>query len=230
MKNSPSKSKSRIKVAPSGNPQRPSPRRLPEWLNQRLTSYTAAAGLGAFGGAHPADAAILFTDVPDTTITQGDGPIYINLDGVGYNEFAIAAFNDSVRVNPYNIGPQDSKVLTSGTYYVNSFSGGETIGPASEEAGGARFAGRVSGIYFYNFVKTDGYVGLKWDIGGGNVRFGWARVDVTPDNNGTATLFSFAYEETPNTPIAAGAIPEPSSLALLAAGAGAPALRRRRRS
>ena len=201
----------------------------PDGLTARLASYTAAASLGAFGLVQQADAAIVYTDVPDTTITQGESPIYLNLDGVGQNEFAIAAFNNSVRVNPYNIGPQNSKVLTSMSYYVNSFNAGAAIGPGAAEAEGARFAGRLTASGFYNFVGAGKYVGLKWDIGGGNSRFGWARVDVTSANNGTATLFSFAYESTPNTTIAAGAIPEPSSLALLAAGGGAVALKRRRR-
>jgi hypothetical protein len=53
---------------------------------------------------------------------------------------------------------------------------------------------------------------------------------VTPAGGGTATLFSYAYETAANTAIAAGAIPEPSALALLAAGGGALALRRRRNS
>jgi hypothetical protein len=204
---------------------------IPEWISARLTSYTAAVGLGAFGIAQHADAAIVYTDVADTTITQGQGPIYINLDNVGQNEFAIAAFQNSVRVDPYNIGGQQSKVLTSGTYYVNSFAAGAAIGPSSVQAGGGRFAGRQVGADFYNFVGTDKFVGLKWDFGGGAINYGWARVDVSSANNGTATLFSYAYETVANTAIAAGdtGVPEPTSLALLAAGAGASALKRRRR-
>ena len=132
-------------------------------------------------------------------------------------------------MNPYNIGGQNSLVLTSGSYYVFAFSAGELIGDGIDEgvAAGGRFAGRQVGPYFYNFVGSGGYLGLQWDIGGGDYLNAWARVDVTGDNSGTATLYDFAYESTPNTPISAGDVPEPSTLALLAIGAGALALRRR---
>ena len=41
---------------------------LPEWVGLRLSSYVAAAGLGAFGAVQNVDGAIVYTDVPDVTI------------------------------------------------------------------------------------------------------------------------------------------------------------------
>jgi hypothetical protein len=204
---------------------------------KRLFSYATAASAGAFGFGQASEAAIVFTDIADTTVSTpgaGGDVMYINLDNAGYNEFAVAAlaFDKSIRIDPYNIYPQSSKVLTSGSYYVFGFAAGASIGPASAEAGGARFALR-SPYYggYYNFLGTGAYTGLKWDIGGGDFRYGWARIDVSSalGAGSSATLLSYAYETTPNTPIEAGAVPEPGSLALLAAGGGALALRRRRR-
>lgn len=199
-------------------------------FSKRLKAYATAAGVGAFVCSERSEATIIYTDVPDTTIGLGQVQ-YINLNNAGYNEFAIAGISgiNQIRFNPYNIGLQASKTLTSGAYYVQSFLPGALIGPASAEAGGSNIAQRPDAYGgFYNFVGTGKYVGMKWDIGGGDFLYGWARVDVTGVNNGEATLFSYAYESDPNTAILAGQIPEPGTLALLAAGCGALALRRRR--
>ena len=209
-------------------------RKLSASFSKRLKAYAAAAGLGAFGFTQASEATIVFTDIPDVS---GGIPstTYVNLDNAGYNEFAIAAitYANQIRFNPYNIGGQASQVLTSsGSYYVFSFAPGAAIGPAASAAGGARIGFRTAPAYpgsYYNFVGTGNYIGLKWDIGGGDYRYGWARVDVTEDSGGTMTLYSYAYESEANVPIEAGAVPEPTSLALLAAGAGALGLARRRR-
>lgn len=199
-------------------------------------SYSTAAMLGAMAVGQSAQAEIIFTDIDDVTIgPDAAAPIYIDINGDvdvipgAQQEFSIATFANSVRVNPYNIGAQASQVLTSNAYYVNSFSAGDAIGPASAVAGGARFAARTSGPYFYNFVEADKFVGLKWDIGGGDFLYGYAAIDIIGASYGEVevTLKSFAYESVANTAIEAGAVPEPGSLALLAAGAGALAFRRR---
>jgi len=92
----------------------------------------------------------------------------------------------------------------------------------------AALAGPVSpfeGTYGEWTGLENGFLGFRFEIDGED-HFGWARVSVSQvDANDpstfldlTAVIHDFAYESEPNTPIAAGAVPEPSSLGLLALG------------
>lgn len=82
-----------------------------------------------------------------------------------------------------------------------------------------------------------GYLGLALNIGG-QTDYGWAElaVDSTGGTDGKLNLIADAYESTPGEAIAAGAlqepagVPEPGTLALLAAGMAGIYLLRRRRS
>jgi hypothetical protein len=73
---------------------------------------------------------------------------------------------------------------------------------------------------------TTGYVGIRVP-NGGDVNYGWAQISYNSDKS--LTIHDFAYEQTINTAISAGAIPEPSAYAALAGLlAGSAALYRRR--
>jgi hypothetical protein len=72
-----------------------------------------------------------------------------------------------------------------------------------------------SGCLGYFQGNTDAYAGIRLEAGG-NFYYGWLHIQNVGLNFGQIT--DWAYETSPNTPILAGAVPEPSPTALLAAG------------
>ena len=60
---------------------------------------------------------------------------------------------------------------------------------------------------------TTGYIGLRMNFGG-ITNYGWAQLNYGPNIEDPVTISGFAFESTPNAPINAGAVPEPSAVAL----------------
>jgi hypothetical protein len=80
------------------------------------------------------------------------------------------------------------------------------------------------------FIGTRGYAGVVFDNPGGSLHFfGYLDIAVAADGS-SVTLYGGAYESLANTPIQTPAVPEPTSLALLAGGAAGLAVWRRRGS
>ena len=180
----------------------------------------------------------------DTAFVNGpagdEKPDHTDIGGVtlGQNAPIVAGQGNqllSLFGNPGSVGAADPNP----GYYTESIPGWSLISRASMSP--SFYVGLAARDPYtaYNRVNVDKYVGLEWAFEGPdstNRRYGWAQINVTPVSTAdnppgfySATLTAYAFEMTPNTPIAAGHVPEPSSLALLAAGGGGLALAQRRR-
>jgi hypothetical protein len=80
-----------------------------------------------------------------------------------------------------------------------------------------------------NFVLVRAYVGVHFEIEG-QTHYGWIDLENATLGGGAGfKAYGWAYETEPNTPIAAGAVPEPQVPVFLACGAFALSSRSRRR-
>jgi len=116
----------------------------------------------------------------------------------------------------------------AGNYYPNPFklASGANIGPTEQfnPAPPGTFGGfmqtlATTGGGYGNWLplpSSTGYLGLRFGDGT-DFNYGWAEISI--NGQGNLTLNRFAYETELNTPIPAGAVPEPPAVALLALGA-----------
>jgi hypothetical protein len=208
-------------------------------MNEHLAKRRRIAGaIGAIaagvGGAVPSQAAVVHQNV--SVAVPPDFNVDINGDTI--REFVInhhidEAANDAlVKVTDFATGVA---VLRDGVNsHTSNLAAGTPIGPASgvySNTGPDQLTGVVGGVPMGNFQVSDdpGYIGVQFPIGA-NIHYGYVGYEGTgAENSPNGRVFSLGYETIPGAAIAAGAIPEPSSLALLAAGAvGVSAYRRRR--
>lgn len=217
----------------------------------RLATYGTAAASIAAGGA---SASIIYFDIPDTTTPAGGARLIYFTPSTGLfatspqssttqYQFVIVG-SDSVgqltgiRPNAgFGITPNSAVTLRSGTDLLPARltlgavigGGGAFAGPSGTLASGG-FSGTKGPVQYgnWNGLPSSGYVGFRFGQAG-NFQYGWA--DITVNANYSITLRGFAFENVPNTPISAGAVPEPATNVLLLSlgAAGLLAYRARRR-
>ncbi len=166
--------------------------------------------------------------VPPQPIPYSDYPFSqdIDINGDGVRDFNLNSWNridiDLVPLNnnaiiavpepPPDIGAliyafNQGAVISSSLEPVLAWWGTNGNGPS-----GIVSSADIGSIGYFQ-GDTDAYAGLRLDVGG-RLYYGWMQIHNFAANWGQ--IIDWAYETRPDTPILAGAVPEPSALALFA--------------
>ena len=218
-----------------------------------LACAAVATAATVVGSVEHAQATIVYSGTQNVPLTDGSPGIYLNL--VTKVSSASPSSAPGWDINPYVNGgssgsffgmylppgttPQlvKSSSPTAGGADVAKLAAGATIGPSSTLIGQPAQFGFMNNATAGDWTGTgSGYMGIQFTeagVNGGNPMYGWVQISKTvagePPRGGPTgiTFVDWAYDDT-GAAIAAGAtnVPEPTSLALLAAGAVGLCMRR----
>lgn len=185
----------------------------------KLAQYTAMAG--AVLGTSAAQAQINYVNINDTTVDTNGGYYDIDLDSDGAADFRITQYLDTgatgmldgILITPFDsLYSRVAGELENGFNYPFKLLPGDSIQLDTEWAGNTQtspgylvfqFDGTPYPNSYWKGPVSNGYLGLRIMQDDG-FHFGWARLDVAADNR-SFTVKDFAYEETLELSILAGA-------------------------
>jgi hypothetical protein len=189
------------------------------------------AMLSALAAPVGTEAAIQYSGTLNQTATVASSPQAVTINGQDFQFGVIAHAGQFSYFTPIENG-SGVFVDVGQPLVARNFTTSDTIGPLTSvgnmyPTNGTsndnlllhEYAGTPTG----NFPATGtGYAGFL--LGGPvNFHYGWARFDLLQgvSTDHTLTLVDYAWEDTPNTAIAVGVVPEPSLYGLLAGAAAA---------
>ncbi len=201
---------------------------------RRLAGAAGALAAG-LGGAQSLDAAVVHQTV-NVNIPTDANAYLVDLNGDAVKEFDIQSDinGTTARIKATNYGT-GAGTLRAGDGAPANLPANTLIGPGSGTFSGSgldTLTGVNSGSPAGHFQVSDGsgYLGVQFQVAG-QTHYGYVGYEGTgAQNSANGRVYSLGYETAPNTAIAAGVVPEPSAIAMLAAGASGIALYRRRRN
>ena len=185
-------------------------------IKKTILALALVAGLTSFAGS--AKAAVITLNL--NQFTDGSSTI-----GFGYNNGVITSdYNDGIDGSwqPPLFMPPIFSIPARGRIGIQR---GQSAGDGYYGASNTplQYGALIDELLTYQTggslgvnESTGGYWAARFDAGGGNFNYGYVQVDVTSSG---MTFGMAGVETTPNLAITAGAVPEPSTYALLGIGA-----------
>ncbi|MCB9170033.1 MAG: T9SS type A sorting domain-containing protein [Flavobacteriales bacterium] len=187
----------------------PHPKDLkPEWM-----AYSGMAAAFLAVGAK-VDGQVIYTDVdPDMALIGSQLDIDFDMDG--NIDVTVVHIHTSSSGVMYDIGAVQGNIdgFTSNSYvYANVIAAGGAIDPSNpgwqDSVGFGTLAYRIftssSAGSFGPWFGQDGYLGCRFTDGGGSTHYAWVHLQVGAVAE-QVTVLGYAYEQTPDMGIAAGA-------------------------
>jgi hypothetical protein len=202
-------------------------------LARQVAAYSAAACAGALG-ANEASAEVRNMRLPGgvpiviTPDDEHDLELYdLDIDGDNVIDFELSSYLGDVWIRSQNFSNYLNGIVGEYIPFNALFVGaGEWI----DQYLGFNNGGFDEYAALDRFIGTRGYAGVKFDIPGGSLHYGYLDIGVSAVGS-QITVYGGAYQSNAEWPIQAGATPEPTTFGMLALGAaGVAAWRTRRRS